>query len=273
MILPMTIASMIVETSSDEPSKPPPTMAEIRKSLAGHPDAGEIKKVLQPPPSTRDEQRQRMALDHLVSTVATPLSWIAFQGLSEAEKKEFYAKLQAAIEDEEKRKAAKLPTPGIPIREIGINPDHPLAQERARRGRAFHKANRQLRTNPTSLKDYDTEEYRWDALENGLLTPEEIWENEREKAKDFVPPEAGAPYAIPRPATEFAVVSKKRRVSKADRPLRQRLLQLRGAIRDAVARKDKAGAGTLLREAKVSFPKTPSGADSRHEAESAHHST
>jgi hypothetical protein len=80
--------------------------------------------------------------------------------------------------------------------------------------------------------------------------PEEIWENEREKAKDFVPPEAGAPYATPGPATEFSVVSKKRRVSKADRPIKRRLLQLRGAIRDAVARKDRAGAGALLREAK-----------------------
>jgi hypothetical protein len=65
-----------------------------------------------------------------------------------------------------------------------------------------------------------------------------------------VPPQAGAPYATPKPATSFTVVSKKRRVLKADRPIRQRLLQLRGAIRDAVARKDRAGAGTSLREAK-----------------------
>jgi hypothetical protein len=85
---------------------------------------------------------------------------------------------------------------------------------------------------------------------NGGMSPEEIWEDERERANDFVPPEAGTPYATPRPETEVTVVSKKRRVSKADRPIRQRLLQLRGAIRDAVARKDRAGAGTLLREAK-----------------------
>jgi hypothetical protein len=239
-----------VETSSDEPSKPPPTKAEVRKSLADHPDAGEIKEVLEPPPSTREEQRQRLALDHLFRTGATGRSAMAFERLSEAEKEEFFAKLQAAIEDEEKRKTAKLPTPVMPIRDIGINPDHPLAQERARQGRAFNEANQRLKTNLASLKDYDAEKYRRDAFENGLLTPEQIWEAEREKAKDFVPPKAGAPYATPRPATEVTVVSKKRRVSKADRPIRRRLLQLRGAIRDAVARKDKAGAGTLLREAK-----------------------
>jgi hypothetical protein len=239
-----------VETGSDEPSKPPPTTAEMRKSLAGHPDPGEIKKVLEPPSETREEQRRRIALDRLIWTIATARSSMAFERLSEAEKEEFYAKLQAAIEDEKKRKAAKLPTPVMPIRDTGINPDHPLAQERARRGRAFHKANQQLRTNLTSLKDYDADEYRRDAFENGLLTPEEIWEAEREKAKDFVPPEAGAPYAAPKPAKGITVVSKKRRISKADRPIRQRLLQLRGAIRDAIARKDKAGAGTLLREAK-----------------------
>jgi hypothetical protein len=240
----------VVETSSDEPSKPSPTKAEVRKSLVDHPDAGEIKKVLAPPPSTREEQRQRMALDHLVLTAATARSAMAFERLSEPEKEEFYAKLRAASENEEQRKAAKLPTPVTPICTIGINPDHPLAQERARRGRAFHKANQQLRTNLTSLNDYEADEYRRDAFENGLLTPEEIWEFEREKAKDFVPPEAGAPYAAPRPAAEFIVVSKKRRISKADRPIGQRLLQLRGAIRDAVARTDRAGAGTLLREAK-----------------------
>jgi hypothetical protein len=239
-----------VETGSDEPSKPPPTKAEVRKSLTGHPGAGEIKKVLEPPPSTGEEQRQRMALDHLVLTAATARSAMAFEQLSEADKDEFYAKLRAAIEDDEKRKAAKLPTPVLPIRDVGINPDHPLAQERARRGRAFHGADQQLRTNLASLKDYDSADYRYDALLNGKLMPEEIWENEREKAKDFVPPEAGAPYATPGPATEFSVVSKKRRVSKADRPIKRRLLQLRGAIRDAVARKDRAGAGALLREAK-----------------------
>jgi hypothetical protein len=239
-----------VETSSDEPSKPAPTAAEIRKSLAGHPDAGEIKEVLEPPPARREEQRRRIALDRLVSTVATARSSMAFERLSEAEKEEFYARLRAAKEDEEKRKAAKLPRPVTPIRDIGINPDHPFERERARQGRAFHKANQQLRTNLASLKDYDTADYRRDALENGKLTPEEIWESEREKAKDFVPPEAGAPYATPKPATGVTVVSKKRRVLKADRPIRQRLLQLRGAIRDAVARKDRAGAGASLREAK-----------------------
>ena len=239
-----------VETSSDEPSKPPPTTAEIRKSLAGHPDAGEIKKVLQPPPATREEQRRRIALDRLFLTGATARSSMAFDRLPEAEKQEFYARFRAAIEDEEKGKAAKLPTPVTPIRDIGINPDHPFAKERARQGRAFHNANQQLRTNLASLKDYDSADYRWVALENGLLTPEEIWELEREKAKDYVPPEAGAPYATPRPATEVTVVSKKGRVSKADRPIRRRLLQLRGAIRDALARKDRAGAGTSLREAK-----------------------
>jgi hypothetical protein len=130
----------VVETSSGEPSKPPPTKVEIRKSLADHPDAGGIKKVLEPPPSTREEQRQRLALDHLVGTGATARSAMAFEQLSEAEKEEFYAKLRAAIEDEEKRKAAKLPAPVTPIRDIGINPDHPFAKERARQGRAFHAA-------------------------------------------------------------------------------------------------------------------------------------
>jgi hypothetical protein len=240
----------VAETSRAEPIKPPPTKAEIRKSLANHPDAGEIKKVLEPPLSTGEEQRQRLALDHLVLTAATARSAMAFEQLSEAEKEEFYAKLRAAIADEEKRKTAKLPTSVTPIREIGINPDHPLAQERARQGRAFHAADQQLRTNLASLKDYDSADYRYDALLNGKLTPEEIWEFEREKAKDFVPPEAGAPYAAPKPAKGVTVVSKKRRVSKADRPIKWRLLQLRGAIRDAVARKDRAGAGTLLREAK-----------------------
>ena len=93
-----------VETSGNEPSKPPPTAAEIRKSLAGHPDAGEIKKVLQPPPERREEQRQRLALDHLVWTGATGRSLIAFERLSEAEKEEYFAKLQAAIEDDKKER-------------------------------------------------------------------------------------------------------------------------------------------------------------------------
>jgi hypothetical protein len=59
-----------VETSSDAPSRPPPTTAEIEKSLVSNPNAGEIKKILKPQPARREEQRRRIALDRMISAVA-----------------------------------------------------------------------------------------------------------------------------------------------------------------------------------------------------------
>jgi hypothetical protein len=131
----------------------------------------------------------------------------------------------------------------------GRNSDHPLAKEMAKQGRVFHKANEQLKTNIASLRDYDSGHYRQIVFENGLLTPEEMRELEREKLRDSPPPEPGAYDPAPKPATQVIVVSV-RRLSKADRRIRQRLLKLRTGILEAIARNDRPAAGAMLREVK-----------------------
>jgi hypothetical protein len=174
---------------------------------------------------------------------------MAFDRLSEAEKKEHHAKLQAAMAEDERVKAAKLPKPTLPLRETGLNSDHPLAKERAKQRRVFHNANEQLKTNIASLRDYDSGHYRQIAFENELLTPEEMRELEREKLRDSPPPEPGAYDPAPKPATQFTVVSV-RRLSKADRRIGQRLLKLRTGILEAIARNDRPAAGAMLRKVK-----------------------
>jgi hypothetical protein len=235
------------EVSNGEPGKAPPTKAEIQKSLQDHANKHEIESILEPPPSTLQEQRRRIALDRLVATGTDFRSAKAFDRLSDAEKEAHFERLRAARAEEERIKAAQLPTPVTPIREIGINPDHPFAREKARQGRVFHKANERWKTNLASLRDYDRADYREDALLNEDETPEQIWQDEREKYENFQPPEKGT-YASPKPATEFKVISKNpRRVSKADRAMHK----LRGAILDAIERKDFAAAGAMLKKVKA----------------------
>jgi hypothetical protein len=234
------------EVGSGESSKALPTKAEIQKSLQGYAKKNEIESILEPPPSTLQEQRRRIALDRLVSTGTHFRSAMAFDRLSDAEKEAHFARLRAARAEEERIKAAQLPTPVTPIRKIGINPDHPFAKEKARQGRVFHKANERWKTNLASLRDYDRADYREDALMNGDETPEEIWQEERERYENFQPPEKGT-YTTPNSATKVTVISKNpRRVSKADRPIRK----LRWAIRDAIERKDFPAAGAMLKKVK-----------------------
>jgi hypothetical protein len=67
----------------------------------------------------------------------------------------------------------------------------------------------------------------------------------------YLAPEKGTPdFATPTPATGFATPSIKRRVKKAALPKARTLLTIATAIRDAIAKGDKAGAGKLLIEAK-----------------------
>ena len=67
----------------------------------------------------------------------------------------------------------------------------------------------------------------------------------------YLPPEIEAPaYTTPKAAAGFAVASKKSRISKTEMPKARTLLGISNAIRAALAKKDKAGAGALLAEAK-----------------------
>jgi hypothetical protein len=242
-----------VEIRDDKESVPPPTRVEIQKSLRGHANAEQIKTVIGPtPPSTRQEQRTRIALDGLLSVGINARSAMAFDQLSEAEKECHHANLRAALATDDKRKAADLPKPSLPLRETGLNPDHPLAQERARQGRVFHKANELLKTNLASLRDYDSGYYRAIAFENGLMMPGDVREFHREQIEEFQPPEIGAYDPAPKATTKVTVASV-RRCSKADRLVRQRLWKLRNDIGGAIARDDRAGAGAVLKLVKDSI--------------------
>lgn len=208
-----------VEIGSGEPSKPPPTQAEMRKSLQGHPNAGAIKGVLQPQSETRDEQRQRIGLDHLVLSVVTPAQRAAFDRLPEEEKQAYFAKVKAATAAEEKRKADKLPKQVTPLRESGINPDHPFAKEKARQSRVFADANRKLRTNRASEKDRNDDEYQnYGAYFDGQETDEEA---KRAENISFLPPEAGAYNPTPKPAVEFKGETRRPRLSRSELQMRR----------------------------------------------------
>ena len=224
-----------VEISDDKECKPPPTPAELRKSLLEYANADQIKSVLSPPSSTQQEQRDRIALDRLMAVGTTTHSAKAFEQLPEAEKQKHHANLRAALAKEEKAKAAKLPKSTLPLRLIGLNPDHPVALEKARQGREFQKANQQLRTNIASLKD----------------SPEAVQE-ERDRLKNSLPPAPGAYDPAPKPPSEMVVtvIERRHRVSKADRQRAPRLARLRADILAAIARDDRAAAGSLLKEAK-----------------------
>jgi hypothetical protein len=250
-----------VEVTGEE-SKPPPTSAETRKSLGGHANANEIKEVLTPPPSTRQEQRDRIALDGLLSMGTNARSAMAFDQSSEAEKEKYRANLQAALAKEEKAKAAKLPKPTLPLRETGLNSDHPLAAEKARQGRVFQNANRQLKTNIGSLRDYNSDYYREEAFYNGLPRSELVRELERERLKNAPPPESGAYDPAPKPVTGFAVTAKRGRPSNADIQKRQAEWQqkqrldeiaeaVRRRLRDKRTPKRDAEVGALLVDARA----------------------
>jgi hypothetical protein len=247
-----------VEVETGEESKPPPTPAEIRKSLGGHANVSEIKEVLTPPPSTRQEQRDRIALDGLLSMGNNARSAMAFDQLPEAEKEKYRANLRAALAKEEKAKAAKLPKPTMPLRETGLNSDHPLPAEKARHGRVFQEANRRLKTNLGSLRDYNSDYYREEAFYNGLPSPEWEREFERERLKNAPRPEPGAYDPAPKPVTGFAVTAKRGRPSNADIQKRQAEWRLdkiaealRSRLRDKRTPKRDAEVGALLVDAKA----------------------
>jgi hypothetical protein len=244
-----------VEIETGEARKPPPSKSEIRKSLQGHPNADEIKKALQPPPPAKQqEQRRRSALDSLYRTVNSA----AFDRLPEAEKEQARARLRAAEAYDERIKAAQLPKSVLPLREIGINPDHPFKKEMARQGRVFHKANGLLKTNLASRRDCDNEDYcrQYPEVTNDANEKREDIERQERNAgaeNDFVLPDNSTPsHYTPAPNRMggVKVESKPCRLSKADRQFWQRRENLSSAIRDALARKDDPAAGVMLKKLK-----------------------
>jgi hypothetical protein len=234
-----------VEISDDKPSVPPPTHAQFQKSIREHANADQIKTVIREkkPPSTLQEQRDRIALDGLLSVGMSARSAMAFDKLSEAEKQKHFANVRDALAADEKRRAeaANLPTPTA---------DDPLVQERARQTRVFQKANAALKTNIASLADYDTEDYREIAFENGLTTWDDVREMLREEAANFIPPEATDHPAqhAPTTSTGFAVqFARPRRLSKDE----QRLAAIGAEIRSRkAAGASSAEIGKLLTTAK-----------------------
>jgi hypothetical protein len=236
-----------VEIGSGEPSKPPPTKAEMVKSLQGNTKAGEIKKALNPPSSTQQEQHDRIALDRLMRVGMDARSAMAFDRLSADEKEKHFANLRAAMAKEEKAKAAQSPKPTLPLRDKGLNSDHPLAQEKARQGRVFHKAGQRWKTNIASLRDCDSDGYQNHAPHfDGEQSREEI---DRAENMSGLPPDQENTDPTPKPTTSFTI-AKQGRLSKADRLIRQRLFKARGGIREALARNDQPAAGAMLREVK-----------------------
>ena len=200
-----------VEIGSSGPSRPPLTKAEEWKALQDHPNADKIEKVLEPPASTRQEQRARIALDRLVSIGMDVRSSMAFDHLSETEKQQHYANVRAARLEEERIKAAKLPKKEVPLRTIGLDWDTPLRQEEARRGRVHQKADRQLfRTNQRSI--YDRSAAEDESCRNLFGDPAkeklEMVRAHREYQINSPPPESGEGYAPKAPCKP--VVEKRR---------------------------------------------------------------
>jgi hypothetical protein len=194
-----------VEIEISEKRKAPPKQAELNKSLDGHPNAGKITQVSKPPSSSKAEQHARLGLDHLLYSVMTENQMHAFDQLSEAEQQAYLAKFRAAEEEEERAKNAKLPEKKTPLRTFGLDPDHPLRQEEARRRRVHHKADRQLyRTNLSSLMD-------------GSEDPAKLRRHlQKALEESSLPPESGIDYAPKASATPPVVVNAKRRLTRAD---------------------------------------------------------
>lgn len=194
-----------VEIGNSEPRKPPLTKKEVSRALEGHNDVDKIKEVLNPPPSRKQAQRDRIALDRLFSIGMDARSAIAFDKLSEAEKEAHYARLRAVLEKEEQIKAASLPKPTIPFRTFAINSDHPFAKEEARRKREFWKADQRWRTNIGSRKDCENQPLN----ENEVLVPHHgKGSNKALPKEESLPPERGpynpAPKAPSRPTLVYA---------------------------------------------------------------------
>jgi hypothetical protein len=190
----------VVEIGNSELSKPPLTMTGASKALEGHKDARKIKEVLSPPPSGRQAQRDRIALDRLFFTGMDTRSSMAFDKLSDAEKEAHRARLRAALEEEDRAKAAGLPKPTIPLRTIGINSDHPLAQERARQSRVFQRADQLLtRTNISSRRDGENED---------LDDNEVLFRRPKIEEEEPLPPEPGTDYAPKAPCIPKVVVAR-----------------------------------------------------------------
>jgi hypothetical protein len=232
-----------VETGLDK-RKATPTRAELQKAIKGHVNASAIKNILEPPGPTKEDVRIRMAGDHLQWSVITPQQRAAFDRLSEPEKEEYRARLRAVTEAEEQRRAAKLPKPTLPLREIGINPDHPLAMEQARQKTASAKADRELelysRTNITSRRDEDDFDTQGGFAEKRRIDPDD-------DDKDFLPPPDSHDPA-PKAVANFSVSSKRRRVSRTEVARGQRLNALAVEIRAALKKpkRDRAAIGRLF---------------------------
>jgi hypothetical protein len=230
------------EAGAHVPSKPPLTNIEIKKSLQAHAEKDRVKRVLEPPPSTQEEQRRRIATDRLVATGINPRSRWALERASQADRDAYSERLRTALAEEEKIKAAELPAdPQMALRDS-------IARENARRNNAFRKADEQLKTNLGSLRDYDSPEYRDHAYEYGDETPEEILREERERYVNHLPPEGGPDYTAPTPGNTNVKVASKypRRAPKAEREIRDLIWK----IKHAISRQDFVAAGSLFKQVK-----------------------
>lgn len=238
-----------VETGLEE-SKPGPTTAEIEQSISDHPQAIEIKWVrdnvsLVSPSPGLNEKRRRLGLTQLMAARGTSGRAWAFERMSDSDKAAHSARLREALAEDERIEARKLPTPTS-----GDVMARAKANEEARKRRVFWEAEQRLKTNLDTLYDHHNEA-DW-AFDNGWETPEEIFRRERERLAESLPPEAGPGYTTPQaPAGNVIVKKHQRRVSRADVPVKRRLLELRNAIRDVIDRDDRTAAGELLLQSKA----------------------
>jgi hypothetical protein len=233
------------------PSRPetkPVTKAQVAEAVRGHDNADQIKKVLGPRSTTRQDERNRTAAAGLTSPGAILAVTMAKAAgkLSEAEAKRYDENVAKAEATEQEAQARRhtLPSPWVADAEANA-----AAQKRP----AHVKAEMAFRTNIDSLKDLDDPTYRrtqfWDG---GLRRFEDEVADERARRKRFLRPTAG-PYDPAPKAPEGAVAvvaAKARRLSPAETRNRLQLSRLRGEVKQAIARNDPPAAGAALNAVK-----------------------
>jgi hypothetical protein len=241
-----------VETSAKLKKVRPPSPQRLAASLCGHADAAEIKAIAkelchdsngfaEPAPQTKQDVHDREALDNLLWVVTDPRASAAFYKQSKEIQAAHWRNLKIALEKDEKAKEAKLPKSTITIQDLE-------REERARRARKFLKLNWHRNVNPDGLHDRNEHDEEDDRDLKQFLEDEK---RKRESFDKYLAPEKDAPdFAAPKAATGFEVATIKRRIARSELPKRRTLLEIATAIRIAIAKGDKAGAGKLLIEAK-----------------------
>jgi hypothetical protein len=205
-----------VDIEISEKRKAPPSRTELNKAPVNNPSADAIMALVNDPspvstkalepPSNRETQRSRLGLEHLTNSTLTAKQIWAFDRLSDADKEAHYARVEEA--EDQRAKDAMLPKKALPLRTFGLDPDHPLRKEEARRSRVHHKANRQLfRTNQRSV---------FDGM--GSKSPKErdaLLRSYQEDRTNYLAPEPGNDYAPKEPSSAPIVVNVQRKFTRA----------------------------------------------------------